>query len=79
MGSLSDRRQAHEEALPTFPWLTVSDLVARWRLSRATVCVIPAEELPYKEFGRPGSQRARRRYHPDDVSAYEGQRRGRAA
>ncbi len=72
MGSLSQRRQAHEEALPTFPWLTVSDLVAR-------LCDIPAEELPYKEFRRPGSQRAYRRYHPDDVAAYEGQRRGRAA
>lgn len=65
-----ERAKQHAEDLDAATWLTVSDLAARWRVSRATVRAIPRDVLPFKEFGG-GQKLHRRRYHPATVAAYE--------
>lgn len=72
------RRQQHEEEMLSVKWFTVAILAARWELSETTVRDIPADQLRYKEFGN-GAKLHRRRYHPDDVAAYEAIRVGSAA
>lgn len=75
---IRDRRQRHEEEMLSVHWFTPAILAARWGISETTVRAIPATELPYKEFGT-GTQKKRRRYHPDDVAAYDAHRVGSAA
>jgi hypothetical protein len=65
--------RAHNERFEARAWLTVAQLAARWNVSKTTVRAIPRDVLPYKTFGR-GEQLHRRRYHPDDVAAYEAAR-----
>lgn len=72
---IRERRQQHEEEMLSVHWYTVAILATRWGLSQTTVREIPADELPYKEFGA-GEKLKRRRYHPDDVAAYEAKRVG---
>lgn len=72
------RREQHEEEMLSVHWFTVAMLAARWHLSETTVREIDPDELHYKEFGA-GEKLKRRRYHPDDVAAYEAKRVGSAA
>ncbi|HWL39406.1 MAG TPA: hypothetical protein VNO75_04135 [Gemmatimonadaceae bacterium] len=66
-----DRARAHQEEIDLrINYLTVNKLAARWGVAASTVRDIPREELPYKEFGS-GVKLKRRRYHPDDVLAFE--------
>ncbi len=74
-----ERARAHQADIElSVVYLTVNDLAKRWNLSASTVRDIPREQLAYKEFGR-GAKLKRRRYHPDDVIAYENRDRGEAA
>ena len=73
----SDSHQAHLDRNTTF--LTLKALAARWGCSTNTVRAIPATVLPWVNIGS-GLVREARRYHPDDVMAYEmAQRTGQAA
>jgi DNA-binding transcriptional MerR regulator len=54
--------------------LSIKEVAERWGVSTPTVRAIPASRLPYKNIGT-GLQRERRRYHPDDVYAYENDHR----
>lgn len=66
-----DRARLHQQEIDLkLVYLTVSDLAKRWHLAPSTVRDIPREDLPFKEFGK-GTKLKRRRYHPDDVIAYE--------
>jgi hypothetical protein len=66
-----DRARLHQEELDlSVKFFTPAKLAARWDVSLSTVRDIPREELPYKEFGA-GTKLKRRRYHPDDVVAFE--------
>lgn len=66
-----ERAAAHERELDIgLTYLTIQDVADRWKVSRATVRAVPADELPYMEFGR-GAVLKRRRYHPADVRRYE--------
>lgn len=68
---LRARSEAHQELLDMkVSYLTVGDLAKRWRCSESSVRNIPRTELPYKNVGT-GLVRERRRYHPDDVYAYD--------
>ena len=68
---LRERARLHQEELDlALMYVTVNDLAKRWKVAPSTVRAISREELPYKEFGR-GRQLKRRRYHPDDVAAFE--------
>jgi hypothetical protein len=68
---IRERAAAHERELDVgLTYLTIQDVAQRWKVSRATVRAIPADELPYIPFGN-GSQLKRRRYHPADVMRYE--------
>lgn len=72
---IRERRQRHEEEMLSVRWFTPAILAARWGVSESTVREIPPDELPYKEFGA-GEKLKRRRYHPDDVAAYDAKRVG---
>ena len=62
---------------PDVRFLRPADLAERWQLSLTTVMSIPRDELPFMAIGT-GRLKRRRRYHPDDVAAYEaGKRRDR--
>jgi hypothetical protein len=68
---IRERARAHQADLDlAVSYFTVQKLAARWDIAESTVRDIPREQLPYKEFGR-GIKLKRRRYHPDDVLAYE--------
>lgn len=54
-------------------WLDVKTLAARWGCSPSTVRAIPSHLLPFMNIGT-GLERERRRFHPDDVAAYEAMR-----
>lgn len=75
---IRERRQKHEEEMLSVQWFTPAILAARWGIADSTVRNIPEQELPYKEFGT-GELLHRRRYHPDDVAAFEARRKGSAA
>jgi hypothetical protein len=64
------RARRHQEALDEPKWLSTGDLAQRFGVSESTVRAIPADELPWKEFGR-GLKHRRRRYRLADVEAYE--------
>ena len=65
------RARAHQADIDlSVSYMTVKDLAARWNIAPSTVRDIPRTKLPYKEFGK-GAKLKRRRYHPDDVLAYE--------
>lgn len=70
LGTIRARAQDHQLEIDSVRWFTPQRLAARWDLSVTTVAAIPREQLPYKEFGA-GTELKRRRYHPDDVAAYE--------
>lgn len=72
---IRERRQQHEDEMLSATWFTPALLAARWGISETTVREIPADQLPYKEFGA-GEQLKRRRYRPDDVAAFEARRVG---
>jgi hypothetical protein len=72
---IRERRQRHEEEMLSVHWFTPSILAERWGISETTVREIPPDQLPYKAFGS-GEQLKRRRYHPDDVAAFEARRVG---
>ena len=55
-------------------YFDVQALAKRWGVSATTVRAIPASLLPYMHAGT-GLVRERRRYHPDDVMAYEANHR----
>jgi hypothetical protein len=75
--SIRERRRRHEEEMLSVHWFTPAILAARWGVSETTVREIPAQQLPYKEFGS-GEQLKRRRYRPEDVAAFEAKREGAA-
>jgi hypothetical protein len=77
MERIRERRMRHEEEMLSVHWFTPAILAARWGISETTVREIPPEQLPYKEFGT-GEKLKRRRYHPDDVAAYEARKVGSA-
>lgn len=64
------KARAHQDALDEPRWLTIAAVAARFGVSESTVRGIPADELPYKEFGN-GRKLKRRRYRVADVEAYE--------
>lgn len=71
-----DRARAHQADIElASSYFTVNKLAQRWDVSPSTVRDIPRDQLPYKEFGS-GAKLKRRRYHPDDVVAYENRDRG---
>ena len=74
------KARAHQQELDEPRWLSIADLARRFGVSQSTVRAIPADELPYKEFGR-GLKHRRRRYRVSDVEAYEASdvRHGRKA
>lgn len=67
--------EKHARQLDAVLWLTVRDLGARWGVSATVVREIPKGALPYLALG--GSRV--RRYHPDDVAAYEDSQRSAPA
>lgn len=75
---IRERRQQHEDEMLSVHWFSVAMLAARWGISETTVREIPPDQLRYKAFGE-GKKLKRRRYHPDDVAAYEAVRVGSAA
>jgi len=79
LATIRARAAEHQRELTERQFLTVGQLAARWNVAPSTVRDIPADELPFLEFGR-GLKLRRRRYDPSDVEAYErSHRRGRAA
>lgn len=70
MATIRSRAREHQEELESVRWFTPERLAARWEISETTVREIARDQLPYKEFGS-GTQKKRRRYHPDDVAAFE--------
>lgn len=70
MITIRARARAHQEELDEPRWMTLAEVAARFRLSESTVRGIPADELPFKEFGQ-GHKLKRRRYRLADVEAYE--------
>lgn len=64
------RRDQHSAAIGGDGWFTVSELVARWKVSARTIARIPVSELRYLTFGE-GTHKRRRRYRADWVAAYE--------
>ncbi len=69
--ALRARADAHQIYLDrNTKFFTVKDLAARWGCAANTVRAIPVSLLPYLNIGM-GLQRESRRYHPDDVYAYE--------
>lgn len=66
-----ERARSHQDDLDLkVKYFTPQKLADRWDVSPSTVRDIPREDLPYKEFGA-GTKLKRRRYHPDDVYAFE--------
>jgi hypothetical protein len=66
-----DRARVHQDDLDLrIKYFTPQKLAERWELAVSTVRDIPRDLLPYKEFGS-GPKLKRRRYHPDDVLAFE--------
>lgn len=72
----ADAHQAYLDRNTTF--LSVGQLATRWGCAPNTVRAIPATLLPFLNIGT-GLQRERRRYHPDDVYAYESARLAKAS
>lgn len=70
LSTIRSRAREHQQELESLRWFTPERLAARWDVSETTVREIPREQLPYKEFGA-GTKLKRRRYHPDDVAAFE--------
>lgn len=71
MQPIRDRARAHQADLElAVSYFTVQKLAERWNISESTVRDIARDRLPYKEFGK-GRKLKRRRYHPDDVFAFE--------
>lgn len=69
--ALRARAQRHQDAIDRDTrFFTVAQLAARWGVAKNTVRAIPAAALPYTNLGQ-GTRREHRRYHPDDVIAYE--------
>lgn len=69
--TLADRAREHQRDLDAKTrYLSVTDLAARWGVAGSTVREIPKEDLPYMPVGK-GKKAVHRRYHPDDVDAYE--------
>lgn len=64
------KAREHQEDLEAPQWLSTADLARRFGISESTVRSIPADELPWKQFGR-GLKHQRRRYRLSDVEAYE--------
>jgi len=78
-GEMRAKAVAHQEYLDrNTKYLTIEDLRRRWSCSSTTVRAIPRTVLPWKNVGR-GLVREARRYHPDDVLAYEQRDREQAA
>lgn len=80
MDALRQKAAAHQAYLDrNTTFMTIKALAARWGCSTNTVRAIPASVLPYVNVGT-GLVRESRRYHPDDVMAYElAQRTSQAA
>lgn len=68
--TIRERAIEHEREIESARWFTPQRLADRWSVSASTVYEIPRDQLPYKEFGA-GKKLKRRRYHPDDVAAFE--------
>ncbi len=76
---LQAKAKAHQDAIDRDTrFFDVGTLAKRWGVSPNTVRAIPAASLPFLNVGS-GLQRERRRYHPADVIAYEGQRLPKAS
>ena len=74
LAALAEKSAAHQAYLDrNTKYLCVNDLAARWGCAHNTVRAVPRGLLPYLNIGT-GLQREARRYHPDDVFAYEAQR-----
>ena len=58
---------AHARQIEAVLWMETRDLAARWGVSLSTVRKIPRDKLPYLTLGETHV----RRYHPDDVAAFE--------
>lgn len=70
---MNAKREAHIAALPDSPYMTVTELAARYKLSASSIRKIPRDVLPFSVFC--GGALQRRRYHIDDVMVYESNRR----
>jgi hypothetical protein len=64
------RARAHARQIEAVLWMTAQDLAVRWGVSVGFVRKIDPKQLPYMTLG---SSRVRR-YHPDDVAAFEAAR-----
>ena len=70
MAVYRERARAHQRQIDLkVKYLKPADLALRWNRARSTIMDIPRSQLPYMEYGGPVIHR--RRYHPDDVLAYE--------
>jgi hypothetical protein len=79
LATVRDRAQRHQDELDrNTRFYTVGDLAARWRCAKGTVRSISKLALPYTNLGH-GLKRELRRYHPDDVAAYEATRLEKAS
>lgn len=78
LADLRAKAEAHQQHLDrNTTYLDVLELAKRWGCSPNTVRAIPSGLLPYLNIGT-GLVRERRRFHPDDVCAYESARLLRA-
>lgn len=70
LATIRARAKAHSRSIDMETrFFTPRMLAERWHCSRATVYNIAATELPFLALGGPTN--ITRRYHPDDVAAYE--------
>jgi transposase len=65
------RAAAHERELDAKRfYLSTNEVAARLGVSASTVRDIPFDDLPFLELGN-GAKHKTRRFHPDDLAAYE--------
>ena len=66
---MRERAAAHERELAEGEFMSVAEVASLIKLSQTYVRDIPADELPYGEFGH-GHKLKRRRYRRAEVYAY---------
>ena len=70
LAEIRARARQHEHDIDReLRYFTPKDLAARWQCSRSTVYHIPETRLAFMAIA--GAKNITRRYHPDDVAAYE--------
>lgn len=79
MSTVSDRLKLLDAATnPHTVYRSIAEVAMRWGCSVTAVRAIPASALPYLNIGT-GLVREHRRYHPDDIAAYEATRHRKAS